>query len=66
MTTDRRDEMLKRGGRSPVWGDRRPLSVIMRDEVPYVKWEHQLAIIQRAGYDDHQQFLRAMYERKRR
>ena len=64
MTTDRRAEMLKRGGIDPIRLDHRPLSVIMGDAVPYDKFERQWALIQRLGYKDHQEFLRYVNERK--
>lgn len=32
------DEILKRGGIDPVRADRRPLSEILEDEIPYARW----------------------------
>lgn len=65
MKTDRHAEMLRRGGIDPIRLDKRPIGVIMGDEIPYEKFERQWAAIQRAGFKDHQEFLRAMNERRR-
>ena len=65
MKTDRQAAMLKRGGIDPIRLDRRALSLIMGDAVPYEKFERQWGLIQRLGYKDHQQFLRALSERRK-
>lgn len=38
---DRKHEIMRRAGRDPVWADRRPLSEIMNDEIPYERWENE-------------------------
>lgn len=43
--------MLIRGGRDPFVLDRRPLSVIMNDEIPYDRFDRELKELQAKGFD---------------
>jgi hypothetical protein len=38
MMTDRQVEMLRRGGIDPIRLDRRSLSEILNDHIPYERW----------------------------
>lgn len=57
--TDRRTELLKRGGIDPIRADTRPFHVIIGDEVPYEKFEKQFELVKRAGYTSWQKYLKA-------
>lgn len=60
MTTtddERRAEIMRRGGIDPIRVDRRPLSVIMGDEIPLRRWQHERYILRRAGYRNRQDWL---------
>lgn len=48
---------MRRGGIDPVRVDRRPLGVIMGDEIPEQRWQRELSTLQRAGYADRQDYL---------
>jgi len=38
MMNERQAEALRRGGIDPIRVDRRPLSEILNDEIPYQRW----------------------------
>jgi hypothetical protein len=53
----RKDEILRRAGIDPVRVDKRPLSEVLDDYIPYAKWERQAEAMRRAGYYNHQDLL---------
>ena len=59
--TDRRSELIRRAGKDPVQLDTRPLSVIMNDEIPYIKWARQAQVLIRAG---HKSWVELLKERQ--
>lgn len=44
--------------------DKRPLSVIMNDEIPYLRWAREQQVIVRAGHKTWAELLRARYDAK--
>jgi hypothetical protein len=49
--------MLKRGGIDPIRIDRRALSEILNDEIPYARWAKEQSRLERAGYAGWRDFL---------
>jgi hypothetical protein len=58
-TNSRRDDMLRRAGKDPIEYDRRPLNIIMNDEIPEARWEREFEIVKRAGFESLVEMLRA-------
>lgn len=57
--TDRELALLRRAGKDPIAFDPRPLAEIMNDCIPYERWERELRIVQRAGYRNRIDALKA-------
>jgi len=57
-TTERRAELLRRSGADPLRFDKRPLKAIMKDEIPYARWERERETIRRMGYRGWQHLLK--------
>lgn len=55
----RKAQMMKRGGIDPMRADRRPLNIVMNDEIPYERFENQYRRLRRTGYDGWEQYLKA-------
>ena len=64
MTSDRRAALIKRAGVDPVRVDPRPLSEILQDEIPYLRWSKEAQVIVRAGYKSWAQLLQDRYNAK--
>jgi len=56
--------MIRRAGKDPVQLDTRPLSQIMNDEIPYLKWAKQQEVIVRAGFKTWAELLKERYRAK--
>ena len=63
-TTTRREEALKRAGIDPITVDKRPLSEIMNDEIPYLKWAKEMAVLVRTGHKSWVELLQERYNAK--
>lgn len=62
MTT--RDELIRRSGKDPVVLDRRSSEEILNDEIPYMRWSKEAAVIVRTGCKTWADLLRERYVEK--
>lgn len=51
-------------GKDPVVLDARPLSVIMNDEIPYLRWAREQQVIVRAGHRTWAELLKERFDAK--
>lgn len=56
--------MLRRAGKDPVTLDARPLSVIMNDEIPYLRWAREQQVLVRTGHANWVELLKERFDAK--
>lgn len=60
----KRAQLLKRAGIDPIRLKVGSISTLIEDHIPEAKWQRQLALLRRMGYDSYQSLLLARKKSK--